>query len=93
MCSIHKCFPYFEAKFNVNMLLMNISHLEYRKTYPTHTWTNISMAMTNHSRIRRQKGWWSGSMSLGSTTYPTLLRCQVGALPCKLVEVRRQVNK
>jgi hypothetical protein len=64
-------FHILKKKFNVNMLLMNISYLEYRKTHTTHTITNTSRATTNHSRMMRQKGRHLGSTPLGSTTYPT----------------------
>jgi hypothetical protein len=42
---------------NMTFMLMHISHLEYRKTRSTRTWTNSSRAMTNHSRMMQQKGW------------------------------------
>jgi hypothetical protein len=78
--SVCKRFLYFEAKFNVTTLLLNISHLEYRKTHSTRTLTNSFRAMTNYNRMIRETGWKLESTPLGSTTYPTLLRRRVGAL-------------
>jgi uncharacterized protein YhhL (DUF1145 family) len=57
LMSLRICFPLFEAKFNVNTPLMNISHLEHCKTHSTHTWTKNSRVMTNYSWMTRQKGW------------------------------------
>jgi hypothetical protein len=48
--------------------------------HSTRMWTNSSRAMTNHSRITWQNGWWLGSTPLGSTTYLTFLRRWVGVL-------------
>jgi hypothetical protein len=55
-CVAFAVFPQLEAKFIVNTLLMNISHLGYRKKHSTRTWTNSSRTMTNHRRMTRRKG-------------------------------------
>lgn len=52
---MHNTLDVKKKTINMIFMLMNISHLKYRKTHSTYTWTNGSRGMTNHSSVMQQK--------------------------------------